>query len=125
MALPVFKIGRCPFGGRLGSTPRRFRHIEIREDRAQGDQGDQGGQSFSGTASGAGRAFAFEAALGQAARLAVAGAHAEAAHIVDQMLAVAPAGNAAWLLPIEPLLHVAAKPDCWARPLARLRNRAA
>ena len=25
VALPVFKIGRCPSGGRLGSTPRRFR----------------------------------------------------------------------------------------------------
>jgi hypothetical protein len=25
VALPVFKIGRCLFGGRLGSTPRRFR----------------------------------------------------------------------------------------------------
>ena len=33
MALPVFKIGCCPFGGRLGSTPRRFRQLEHREIR--------------------------------------------------------------------------------------------
>ena len=37
----------------------------------------------------------------------------------------AAAGNAGWLLPIEPLLHVTARPDIWARVLAHLRNRAA
>ena len=29
-------------------------------------------------------------------------------------LVAAPAGNAGWLLPIEPLLHVSAQPDVWA-----------
>jgi tetratricopeptide (TPR) repeat protein len=94
---------------------------------SQRDQGDQKGQASSATRTGSrvGPALAFEAVLGQAARLALTGNHAEAARIVDDLLTAAPPGNAAWLLPIEPLLHVAARPDCWARPLARLRNRAA
>ena len=49
----------------------------------------------------------------------------DAARIVDEALAGATAGNAGWLLPIEPLLQVTAHPDIWARALARLRNRAA
>ena len=36
-------------------------------------------------------------------------------------LAAAPAGNAGWLMPIEPLLQVSAHPDIWAPALARLR----
>ncbi len=65
-----------------------------------------------------------DAAVCQAAQLVVAGAHAEAARIVDEALAGAAGGNAGWLLPIEPLLQVTAHPDVWARTLARLRNRA-
>jgi DNA-binding winged helix-turn-helix (wHTH) protein len=64
------------------------------------------------------------AALVQAARLAVAGAHIEAAGTLEEALAGAAAGNAGWLLPVEPLLHVTAHPDIWARVLAHLRNRA-
>jgi DNA-binding winged helix-turn-helix (wHTH) protein len=63
-------------------------------------------------------------ALVQAARLSLAGAHAEAARALEDALAQAPAGNAAWLLPVEPLLHVTAHPDVWARALAHVRNRA-
>ncbi len=44
---------------------------------------------------------------------------------VDQALAAAPAGNAGWLIPIEPLLGVHLHPDAWAPVLARLRTRAA
>ena len=40
-------------------------------------------------------------------------------------LAAADDGNAFWLLPVEPLLHVSARADVWAEPLARLRSRAA
>jgi DNA-binding winged helix-turn-helix (wHTH) protein len=65
-----------------------------------------------------------DAAIFQAAQLVAAGDHAGAARIVDEALAGAPAGNAGWLLPIEPLLNVAARPDTWARALAHLRNRA-
>jgi len=65
-----------------------------------------------------------DAAMFQAAQLVASGDHSEAARIVDEALAAVPAGNAGWLLPIEPLLNVAARPDTWARALARLRNRA-
>ena len=65
-----------------------------------------------------------DAAVFQAARLVVAGAHSEAARILDDALAGAPAAAPAWLLPIEPMLHVTARPDVWARTLAHLRNRA-
>jgi hypothetical protein len=65
-----------------------------------------------------------DAAMCQAAQLVASGAHAEAARIVDEALAAAPAGNAGWQLPIEPLLNVAARPDTWARALTHLRNRA-
>jgi tetratricopeptide (TPR) repeat protein len=66
-----------------------------------------------------------DGAIGQAAALVLGGRHAEAATAVDDALAAAPAGNAAWLLPVEPLLHVSAHPGVWAPVLARLRTRAA
>jgi hypothetical protein len=44
---------------------------------------------------------------------------------MDEALAAAPAGSAGWALPIEPMLNIAARPECWSRCLARLRNRAA
>jgi tetratricopeptide (TPR) repeat protein len=66
-----------------------------------------------------------DAAMVEAAQLAVQNRHAEAARRVERSLAAAPAGNAGWLLPIEPLLHVAAHPDVWVGALALLRSRAA
>jgi DNA-binding winged helix-turn-helix (wHTH) protein len=65
-----------------------------------------------------------DAAFIVAAAFVRAGDHAAAARRVDDALAAAPAGNAGWLLPIEPLLHVIAHPDVWAAALARLRTRA-
>jgi tetratricopeptide (TPR) repeat protein len=65
-----------------------------------------------------------DAAIVRAALLAAAGADAEAARIVDEALSIAPVGSSGWLIPIEPLLNVAARPDTWARALAHLRNRA-
>ena len=67
----------------------------------------------------------FEAALAWATQLATADAHDEAARVIDTLLASAPPGNAGWLLPVEPLLNVAAHAGSWSRPLARVRNRAA
>lgn len=67
----------------------------------------------------------FDVAMAQAAQLVVAGAHADAAGVVDAALAVAPPGSAGWLLPVEPLLNVGAHGDVWSRPLARLRARGA
>jgi DNA-binding winged helix-turn-helix (wHTH) protein len=72
-----------------------------------------------------GRTTSLDAAVFQAAGLAVAGAHGEAARIVDGALAAVDGGDAGWLIPIEPLLQVTAHADIWSRPLARLRNRAA
>ena len=54
----------------------------------------------------------------------LAGSHAEAARVVDEALSAAPTSNAAWLLPVEPLLNVGAAPDAWAPALARLSARA-
>jgi DNA-binding winged helix-turn-helix (wHTH) protein len=64
-------------------------------------------------------------ALASAIRLALSGAHPAAARAIGGALATADEGNALWLLPVEPLLHVSADPDLWAEPLARLRSRAA
>jgi DNA-binding winged helix-turn-helix (wHTH) protein len=67
----------------------------------------------------------FDGAIGRAVGLALTGRHGEAAALVDEALAAAPAGSAGWLLPVEPLLHVSAQPTIWAPVLARLRTRAA
>jgi hypothetical protein len=52
-------------------------------------------------------------------------AHIRLARGIGDALAVADEGNALWLLPVEPLLHVSARPELWAEPLVRLRSRAA
>jgi len=70
-------------------------------------------------------AASFDAALGQAAVLVMAGDPEDAMRLVEHALTVAPPGNAGWLLPVEPLLNVASAPDTWAPALARLRSRAA
>ena len=76
--------------------------------------------------SGPGRpAHAVEAAMVRAARLVLAADHAAAGCAIADALASAPPGNAAWLVPVEPLLNVAASPAAWTLALARLRNRAA
>jgi DNA-binding winged helix-turn-helix (wHTH) protein len=69
-----------------------------------------------------------DAAIVQAAQLVVAGAHdahTTAARLLGEALASAAPGNAGWLLPLEPLLHVTAHQEIWARTLTHLRNRAA
>jgi DNA-binding winged helix-turn-helix (wHTH) protein len=66
-----------------------------------------------------------DAAVGRAVGLVLAGKPIEAATVVEQALTAAPAGNAGWLLPVEPLLHVSAQSAIWAPVLARLRTRAA
>jgi DNA-binding winged helix-turn-helix (wHTH) protein len=59
-----------------------------------------------------------------AAGHAIAGSHVAAARVLDEALSAAPTSNAAWLLPVEPLLNVGADPDAWAPALARLSARA-
>jgi hypothetical protein len=61
----------------------------------------------------------------RAAGYVLAGAHGEAAGLMESALADAPAGNGGWLLPVEPLLRVHSAPDVWAGALARVRARAA
>jgi tetratricopeptide (TPR) repeat protein len=65
-----------------------------------------------------------DAALARATVLARRGSHVEAADVVQRMLTSAPPGAAAWMLPIEPAIDVAADPGTWAGPLARVRTRA-
>jgi DNA-binding winged helix-turn-helix (wHTH) protein/Tfp pilus assembly protein PilF len=65
-----------------------------------------------------------DAAIAMAAVLARAGEHDAAASVCGQALAQADPGPAGWLLPVEPLLHVAAHPGAWAQTLAILRHRA-
>jgi len=66
-----------------------------------------------------------DAAMARALPLVLAGAHKEAARLLDGALADAVPGNAGWLMPVEPLLNVTADPAVWAPVLARLRTRAA
>jgi len=68
---------------------------------------------------------AVEAAIGHAAVLVARGDVASAVRLVDDALTAAPPGNNGWIVPVEPLLNVAAAPDVWTPVLARLRTRAA
>jgi DNA-binding winged helix-turn-helix (wHTH) protein len=66
-----------------------------------------------------------DAAVCLAAGLVLRGDVPGAARVMDLALARAHDGSAGWLLPVEPLLNVAADGDSWAPALARLRARAA
>ena len=68
---------------------------------------------------------AADGAICRAALLTLRGDYAGAAESARVALAASPPGSAAWLLPVEPLLNVAARPDVWAAALERLRSRAA
>ena len=74
---------------------------------------------------GTSRATDTDRAMLGAIRLTLQGSPDAAADLVDQALVAAPPGNAAWVLPVEPLLNVAAQPQLWAGALSRLRARAA
>ena len=69
--------------------------------------------------------LALELALAAAANEGHRGAHEAAAHRVGQALAAAPMGSDGWLIPLEPLLNVAAYPGAWDGVLRLLRARAA
>ncbi|HEY7171888.1 MAG TPA: winged helix-turn-helix domain-containing protein [Vicinamibacterales bacterium] len=64
-----------------------------------------------------------EQVFAEAAALLLHGDGDQAAARLERALEQAPPGNAGWLLPVEPLLNVAANPVCWSRALARLRIR--
>jgi DNA-binding winged helix-turn-helix (wHTH) protein len=54
----------------------------------------------------------------------LAGSHAAAAQVMNEALSAAPPSNAAWLLPVEPLLNIGTAPAEWKSALARLSARA-
>ena len=62
--------------------------------------------------------------IAHAIGLARAGRHRDAAQACADALTQAPPGCAGWLLPVEPTLRPAERPDIWAPALAILRNRA-
>jgi DNA-binding winged helix-turn-helix (wHTH) protein len=70
-------------------------------------------------------ASVMEVALARAVMLVQSGAVGEAAQVVGQALDASPPGQAGWLLPVEPLLHMPAHPELWAGVLTRLATRAA
>ena len=82
------------------------------------------GNAATGVAEGQ-RGSLVDAVLGAAVGHVRRGAPGDAAHLLERALAAAPPGNVAWLLPLEPLLNVAAAPDAWAAALACVRTRAA
>jgi predicted Zn-dependent protease len=63
--------------------------------------------------------------LARAAALVREDRHTEAAALVRSELTAAPAADAWWRLPVEPLLNVGERPDVWADVLALLAVRAA
>jgi hypothetical protein len=63
--------------------------------------------------------------MAHAAILALQGKHHDAARVCGDALAEAESGPAGWLLPVDPLLHVAAHREEWAQTLAMLRQGAA
>jgi predicted Zn-dependent protease len=71
------------------------------------------------------RGATVDAAFAHAIDATLHGDHQRAALIAADALAAAPAGPAGWLLPLEPVLSVAARPDAWAPALAQLRSRSA
>ncbi len=66
----------------------------------------------------------FDEHLGAVIALSFMGHRNLAVELLDRGLSAAPAGNAGWLIPVEPLLNVSANPDEWRSVLARLRARA-
>jgi hypothetical protein len=73
---------------------------------------------------GAETAATVDAAAARAISMTDAGDAAGTARLVAAALAAAPAGNAGWLLPIEPLLGVQRHRAAWTPALAILCTRA-
>ncbi len=65
-----------------------------------------------------------DVALARAVSFVANGDVSGAAGLVDAALVEPPPGNAGWLIPIEPLLHVGRDRGAWRALLARLRTRA-
>jgi tetratricopeptide (TPR) repeat protein len=72
----------------------------------------------------AGDVTSVDAAIAKAIVLTLLDRHPEAAAVITHALKQAPAGQAGWQLPVEPLLNVPAPSKAWANALALLRHRA-
>jgi DNA-binding winged helix-turn-helix (wHTH) protein len=66
-----------------------------------------------------------DTAMVTAAALALGSNHDEAAALFVEAITHAEPGPAGWLLPVEPLIHVSARPAAWTEALAIVRLRAA
>ena len=67
---------------------------------------------------------ALDPAMARAIGLARSGRHREAAAMYEEAVSSARTPNAGWILPVEPILHPAARPDVWTNALAIVRRRA-
>ena len=65
-----------------------------------------------------------EAAIAHAVLLTRQGRHCDAAEIFGTGLDGGPGSHAGWILPVEPILNVGARPDLWSAALTIVRQRA-
>ncbi len=68
--------------------------------------------------------FATEAAIAHAIQLARQGRHPEAVETFVSGLHGSPASHAGWILPVEPILNVPARPNLWSAALTLVQQRA-
>lgn len=109
-------LSLCPARGIAGTPPR---------DAADAVPGPAAIRTEAQASLAASASSSPEAILATAATQAAGGQHEAAVVRIASALAAAPAGNAFWLLPIEPLLWVSGAPHAWTSVLAHLRVRAA
>ena len=67
--------------------------------------------------------YAVDRAMARAALSIARGAVTEGANLVHAALTAAAPGNAAWLLPVDPLLDIRLNPAAWQPALALLHER--
>jgi DNA-binding winged helix-turn-helix (wHTH) protein len=109
----------------LRGVPGHERAEAARSFLTEGAQRFNGDSTIETSSSSALGAATVETAIVTAVRASLRGDHNAASNTVLQALATAPAGNAGWLIPVEPLLQVSIRGDAWAGVLRLLRTRAA
>jgi hypothetical protein len=65
-----------------------------------------------------------DSAIARAIALTRAGRHRDAAQIYRDAVVSTNAPNAGWILPVEPILHTARRPEIWREALAIVQQRA-
>lgn len=113
-------------GGRAGEARQAFDQATARvEGHVMANVGAALAGGAASSAAPAVMPVSADQMLALAAHLVAADRRTEAVALIDRGLSLAPAGSLGWLLPVEPLLGIAADPGAWAPVLARLRMRAA